>query len=225
MVNKSFRKEMTADFTVVGNSLDLSAVTDITSGTPTALKKNGNGFSLSLKAGGLAVLKFPQGYSVLPAADQKDGKNLLQDCGASVSSSAGDGRYAYMLNDGDRTTNFATAQEQTGWILYDLHTVCTFNRVDIYPASGQTVGFFFPKALSVWISEDGKEFKKVASYADIDVYNGAPSVWTLPRRATSGLILMILKKDSGKQSLKSAKLKSTWTTEKFPRWSFRRKKN
>ncbi len=71
VVNKSFRKEMTADFTVVGNSLDLSAVTDITSGTPTALKKNGNGFSLSLKAGGLAVLKFPQGYSVLPAADQK----------------------------------------------------------------------------------------------------------------------------------------------------------
>ena len=52
VVNKSFRKEMTADFTVVGNSLDLSAVMDITSGTPTALKKNGNGFSLSLKAGG-----------------------------------------------------------------------------------------------------------------------------------------------------------------------------
>lgn len=170
VVNKSFRKEMTADFTAVCNSLDLSAVMDITSGTPTALKKNGNGFSLSLKAGGLAVLQFPQGYSALPAADQKDGRNLLQDCGASVSSSAGDGRYAYMLNDGDRTTNFATAQEQTGWILYDLHTVCTFNRVDIYPASGQTVGFFFPKALSVWISEDGKEFKKVASYADIDVY-------------------------------------------------------
>ena len=97
VVNKSFRKEMTADFTVVGNSLDLSAVSDITSGTPTALKKNGNGFSLSLKAGGLAVLKFPQGYSVLPAADQKDGKNLLQDCGASVSSSAGDGRYALQL--------------------------------------------------------------------------------------------------------------------------------
>ncbi len=170
VVNKSFRKDAIADFTVIGNSLDLSAVADITSGTPAALKKTGNGFSLSLKAGGLAVLRLPQGYSILPAAGQKDGENLLEGCGASVSSSAGDGRYAYMLNDGDHSTNFATAEAQTGWILYDLHTVRSFNRVDIYPASGQAVGFFFPKALSVWISEDGKEFRKVASYTDIDAY-------------------------------------------------------
>ena len=44
--------------------------------------------------------------------------------------------------------------------------------MDIYPAGDEyTVGIRFPKALSVWVSEDGKEYTKVAERTDIDVFN------------------------------------------------------
>ena len=130
-----------------------------------------------------------------------------------------------MLNDGDRTTNFATAQEQTGWILYDLHTVCTFNRVDIYPASGQTVGFFFPKALSVRISEDGKEFKR-SRRTPILMYTNVGSIRLDTAKARYIRIdIDDIEERLGQTIVEIGEIEVYLDNGKVPRWSFRRKKN
>lgn len=175
LVNKNMQKAATASMQI--NDKALTALWDLTSGERTPISISGGKFSVEIPAGGLCLIELPDGYDARYKYAENDGttESLLKGHGGSVSSSVGSGTFAYMLNDGKRlATSWATndATAETAWVVFDVKSVKSFNRVDIYPAGDEyTVGIRFPKALSVWVSEDGKEYTKVAERTDIDVFN------------------------------------------------------
>ncbi len=145
---------------------------NVTSGEAVKIEISSGKFTLSLPAGGLSVIKLPEGYDGRAYKNENDGTvvSLLKDVGASVSSSHGNGTFAYKLNDGNRTTSgWATNHptDTTAWIVYDLQSEKTFNRMDIYPMEGQYA--LFPKNLTIWVSADGVEYTKASEHTDIKV--------------------------------------------------------
>ncbi len=173
VVNKAMNEDRTVQFTISAKDAALASLSDLTSGKPTPVQIQNNAFTLDLPAGGLCLLALPEGYDARCAYAENNGtsESLLKGHGPSVSSSAGIGTFAYMLNDGNRTGNgWATDDptSETAWIVFDLKEPKTCNRVDIYPkGEGSFVGTCFPRALSVWLSDDGQTYRKVAAYRDI----------------------------------------------------------
>ncbi len=154
------------------NDKALTELWNVISGEAVKIDIAGGEFTLALPAGGLAVLKLPEGYDARADKTVNDGttESLLQGLGASVSSSYGANTFAYMLNDGNRTASGWASNhptDTTAWIVYDLKAEKTFNRVDIYPMEGQYA--LFPRALTVWASNDGENYTMVTECKDIQV--------------------------------------------------------
>ncbi len=167
-------KTMNADAEVKLEIFDkaITELWNVTSGAAVKIEIANDEFTLALSAGGLSVIKLPEGYDGRAYKNENDGTvvSLLKDVGASVSSSLGADTFAYKLNDGNRTasgwaTNHPT--DTTAWIVYDLRSEKTFNRMDIYPMDGQYA--LFPKDLTVWVSADGVTYTKVSEHKDIKV--------------------------------------------------------
>lgn len=173
LVNKNMQKAATAQMLI--NDAALTELWNLTNGERTSISIQNGAFSVDLPAGGLCLIELPDGYDARYQYVENDGTkdSLLSGHGASVSSSVGSGTFAYMLNDGNRKgTSWATDDPtaETAWIVFDLKTQKSFNRMDIYPAGDDyAVGVRFPTALSVWISEDGKTYTKVAERTNINV--------------------------------------------------------
>ncbi len=170
IVNKTMNKAVSATFKV--NDAALTELWNVTSGEAVRVEMSGGEFTLDLPAGGLCVLRLPEGYDGRSDKTENDGteQSLLIGVGASVSSSLGDGTFAYKLTDGNRETGgWATNHptDTTAWMVFDLKVEKSFNRVDIYPVKGQYP--LFPRALSVWVSTDGVTYEKVAEAEDITV--------------------------------------------------------
>ncbi len=170
VVNKAMNAD--TEINMVINDAALSELWDMTSGEGSPMKIENGKFTLALPAGGLAVIKLPEGYDARAYKNINDGtvQSLLMGVGASVSSSVGDGTFAYKLNDGNRlgsgwANNHPT--DETAWISFDLKAEKTFDRVDIYPMEGQYA--LFPKDLTVWVSTDGVEYTKVSEHKDIRI--------------------------------------------------------
>ncbi len=176
VVNKAMNDAKSVSFTLT--DIALTTLTDLTSGKASDVTIQNGSFTLDLPAGGLCLLALPESYDArcVTPVSENDGtsESLLHGHGASVSSSVGMGTFAYMLTDGKLTsTGWATddATAETAWIVYDLKQPKTFNRVDIYPLGDTSfMGICFPKALSVWVSNDGKTYREIASRTDIDVF-------------------------------------------------------
>ncbi len=168
IVNKRFNKEATVELKIKDSAL--TDMWNVVTGEAVPASVSGGKLTLELPAGGLAVLMLPEGYDARADKTVNDGteKSLLSGIGASVSSSVGAGSFAYMLNDGKYTTGWSNNDTaDTAWIVYDLKDEKTFNRVDIYPVEGEEA--FFPRAISVWVSQDGKNYTEVAAAKDIDL--------------------------------------------------------
>ncbi len=169
VVNKQFYQDTTISLIIQDSSL--TELCEVSTGSEKVIKVSDGAVSIKLDAGGLCVFKLPEGYDARQDKDVNDGtkESLLTGIGASVNSSAANGNFAYMLNDGKRTeTGWATNFDcETAEIVYDLKTEKSFNRVDIYPLTG-SYGMF-PKSLSIWVSENGKDYRKVAEAKDIDI--------------------------------------------------------
>ncbi len=169
ILNKQFNKDV--EMTVKVQNSVLSELCDITSGEARAIAVSGGKATIALTAGNLCVIKLPEGYDARADKTVNDGTStsLLTGIGASVSSSVGNGYFAYMLNDGKRTaTGWTTnAADKTAYIVYDLKTPKTFNRIDIYPLDGSYD--FFPRALTVQVSDDGVSYREVAVAKDINI--------------------------------------------------------
>ncbi len=173
IVNKTMNKDISAKFKL--NDSTLTTLWNVASGEAVKVEIDSEGlFTLSLPAGGLAVLKLPEGYDARADQNVNDGTStsLLDGVAASVSSSVGSGTYAYKLNDGNRETSGWASNhptDETAWILYDLKEIKSFNRVDIYPMIGQFP--LFPRALRVLVSADGVTYETVAEETDINMMN------------------------------------------------------
>ncbi len=169
VVNKRMNQNM--DITLKVQDGALTELCDVTSGEAVPVTISNGKLTLSMTAGGLCVLKLPEGYDARMERTVNDGtsESLLSGIGASVSSTASGGKYAYMLNDGNRTgSGWSTNYDaDTAWLVYDLKTEKIFNRVDIYPLEGRFDAF--PRALTVEVSDDGVTYRAVASAKDIDL--------------------------------------------------------
>ncbi len=169
LLNKQFNKDVEMKIKVQDSAL--TELCDITSGEPTTIAVSGGKATIALSAGNLCVIKLPDGYDARADKTVNDGTetSLLSGIGASVSSSVGNGYFAYKLNDGKRTEGgWATnSTANTAYIVYDLKTQKTFNRMDIYPLDGSYD--FFPRALSVSVSDDGVTYREVAAAKDINI--------------------------------------------------------
>lgn len=175
VVNKNMREAVRLSMAIRDDGL--RELWNVTTGEVVPLTIEGGKVSVELPAGGLCVLKLPEGYDARFDTAVEPTESLLVGHGAVVSSSlGGDGHYAYMLTDGDRTkTSWVsrTSKTPTAWVFYDLKKPTDFNRLDIYPAGeGDTLGQRFPKALSVWVSDDGVNYTKLAERTDI-----RPETW------------------------------------------------
>ncbi len=169
VVNKRFFRDIEITFKVRDSSL--TELCEVSSGEERIFPVVNGKVTTDMGAGALLVFKLPEGYDARQDNSVNDGteKSLLTDVGATVNSSASNGQYVYMLNDGDRTgTGWATNMDcDTAEIVYDLKTASAFNRVDIYPLLGSFAAF--PQAISVWVSEDGESYRKVAERTDISL--------------------------------------------------------
>ena len=173
LVNKNMQTAATPLMQI--NDPALTQLWDLTSGERTPIAIQNSSFTVEIPAGGLCLIELPDGYDARYKYVENDGtsQSLLSGHGASVSSSVGSGTFAYMLNDGNRKgTSWASndPNADTAWIVFDLKAQKSFNRVDIYPAGDEyAVGVRFPTALSVWVSEDGKTYTKVAERTNINL--------------------------------------------------------
>ncbi len=169
ILNKQFNKDVEMAIQVQDSAL--GELCDITSGEPKTIALSGGKATIALTAGNLCVIKLPEGYDARADKTVNDGTStsLLSGIGASVSSSVGSTYFAYMLGDGKRTeTGWSTdSNADSAYIYYDLKAPKTFNRIDIYPLADNYD--FFPRALTVSVSEDGITYREVASAKDIDI--------------------------------------------------------
>ncbi len=169
VVNKQLNRKFKVNLCV--QDAALTELYNVTTGEALPIALTNGAFSLSMEAGSLVVIKLPEGYDARTVKDNNDGtaESLLQGIGASVSSSAANGKFAYMLNDGNRTgTGWSTNDSiDKAEIVFDLKTAKSFNRVDIYPLTDSRS--LFPTALSVQVSDDGVTYRTVATAKDIDV--------------------------------------------------------
>ncbi len=148
----------------------LTEFVEITTGEAQTVAVKDGVLTVSLAAGSLAVFKLPEGYDARVDRSVNDGtsESLLSGIGASVSSSKSGTTYAYMLNDGNQngTGWSSVASDTTPWIVYDLKTLKTFNRIDIHPMSSYQP--LYPGALTVSVSDDGITYRDVVSVQNID---------------------------------------------------------
>ncbi len=169
VVNSFFRRDVEMDLTV--RDAALTEFVEVSTGERCILPVKNGKLTVNIPAGSLVVFELPEGYDARMDQTVNDGteQSLLSGLAPSVSSSASGGTFAYMLSDGNKTTTgWATgATDPTAWIVYDLKSAKTFNRVDIYPLEG-SYGFF-PRALTVAVSDDGKTYKTVASVQAINL--------------------------------------------------------
>ncbi|MCQ2430328.1 MAG: discoidin domain-containing protein [Clostridia bacterium] len=168
-VNKTFARSSETSFTINDAALDASALKIVSDGVLTGISVADGQFTMQPDAGGLLVFALPAGYKAYerPVSDGVT-QSLVSGIGASVSSSKSDGRYAYMLNDGNRTDTgwCSEASDPAPYVYFDLHGSRTFNRVDIYPSG---TGASFPKALSVLVSDDGISYREVADIPSVSL--------------------------------------------------------
>lgn len=166
-VNKTFNKSGDTGFTVNDASLDTAKLQTISDGALASVIVTDGRFEMAVEKGGLLVLALPEGYKAyeVPEGDGTE-ISLLSGLGASVSSSKGSGSFAYMLNDGDKSTAWSSESgDKKPYIYYDFGKARTFNRIDVYPAGA---GTSFPKALSVSVSDDGRTWTGVVGCESID---------------------------------------------------------
>lgn len=166
-VNKNFAKNTDITLTFNDKNLDTARLLVIENGKAVPFTVDGMTATFRVGAGEPLVIVLPKGYKAY-ATPVNDGtvESLVRDIGADVSSSEGGPHYAYMLNDGDRTsTSWVSVNDACPTVTFDLRGTFGFNRVDVYPGD---IGTNFPEALSVLVSDDRENWRTVASADGID---------------------------------------------------------
>lgn len=180
IVNKDFNSEKQTEFTVKG----VSAIYDVTNGEETAVTLDNGKFTAEFKEGGFRLYRLEG--SIAPEYEDADKDNLAQGKAVYSSSSLGkDGWYNMCAVDGKSTSKTKNSQgykpeqffeDGENYFMIDLNRAVDINRIDVYPAGeGATIGTSFPVKYEVLVSEDGKDFTRVAEFERSGLIEQIPS--------------------------------------------------
>lgn len=177
-VNKSFTDSKNISF---ATSKDIESIWEVNKDTAKKSKiaKSDDGFTLSFKPGEARLFEMPDSFDHGVGQTVKSDNLALNKPITATASTGSDEWYINKLNDGVRFSQ----TNSNGWQVKSSDMVngsCSFtvdlqkpnkvNRVDLYPANGDsTSGMFFPKDFSIQVSQDGKNWTTEASYKDYAV--------------------------------------------------------
>lgn len=186
-VNKSITDSKTLSFITDSRISSINEV-DKTTGTENAVAKSRDGsYTLTFAAGEARLFAMPDGFDYSSSTSTNTNFNLALKKNVTASSSAGkDYWYINKINDGIRFSQFCsngwqtlstTSSSQNDWLTVDLGSSQDFNRVDLYPANGDSkYGMFFPVDFDMQVSTDKVNWKTVASYKDYPTPTDIPSI-------------------------------------------------
>ncbi len=144
IVNKDFQKEQTVTFTVNGLK-DLQIVD--TDGHLKALPLTDGQFTLTFAASDSVVIKLPKG-DYIRSAQSTDADLATGSMVSATSSYGAEKSYLYNIYDGkyDGTGARLTSEDtEAEYVTFDLGSVQTINRVDVYPAGEKAAcGAYYP---------------------------------------------------------------------------------
>lgn len=170
IVNKDFQKEQALEF----EFSSIKGLKEVTDGVEADVKLNDNKLSITIPAGDFKLYKIISDENLYEGYKDDNKDNLAQGKPVFTSNSLGENHwYAYRALDGIRFSSGVSngfkiskfLKNEENYFMVDLKRKVEFNRVDVYPATDkEDIGLYFPAAYDVYVSEDGKNFEKVASY-------------------------------------------------------------
>ncbi len=164
LVNKNYKTEVTAEFTV---SDAVTYLYNCTNGAYEPVDISEKKVTLTFKPGAFMLFAVGQHDNIVNRTlDQSE--NLAEGKAPSVQAvNPGNGYYAYAVTDGIRDNSTPQAlgyrsPTKDGYVEVDLGRVLTINRVDLYPTGTEyTRGETFPTAFAIEISSDGRNWQTV----------------------------------------------------------------
>ncbi len=204
VVNNDYTNASEVDLTFDSSITSLSSVSR-TDGSLVPVELEGGALHLDLAAGDAAFFALPEGLDFdKRSSEQPDAKTNLAD-GAlitAVQSIGKGGYYLSFLSDGKRfaedgVMGWRSTSSEDISLNIDLKNELSFNRIDLYP-EGTLFGYgeFFPEAVSVSVSTDGKNYTEVTSLQDIGERREALSI-VLPKTEKARYIRLDLSKCRG----------------------------
>ncbi len=179
LVNKNYKKEITADFTV---SADITHLYNCTNGAYEEMDISGGQVTLTFKPGGFMLFAVGQHDNIVDRIYDKSANLAEGKAPATDYVNPGSGFYAYAVTDGVRDNSSSIAlgyrsPKDTGYLEIDLCRVTTVNRIDIYPTGTEfTRGKTFPTAFALEYSTDGENWTTILEKTDYtDCLKGVPT--------------------------------------------------
>ncbi len=176
VVNNNYYREQEVELTFDKAITSLSEVSR-EDGSLESLSMDGQTLTLTLAAGDAMLIALPEGFDAYPTEEGQPTAevNLAADAYIVCSASSGTDGYICALNDGERIAgakseiiDWRTTNSNDVYIVLDLKQALSFNRIDLY-AGGNLFeyGAHFPRTVKVSVSNDGKTYTEVETFADL----------------------------------------------------------
>ncbi len=173
LVNKDLESSQTLDFRFNGISFVYLMDDTKSDGSMKKITLDNGKLSVQLPAGDFALYALPEGVDLTEIKDEESDNILQNKIPTDASSSTGaNGWFLNKLTDGitvsTATSNGWKPLGESATAVYDLNTVKTFNRLDIYPAGNKSAcGASFPTSVTILTSDDGVNYTECANFKNI----------------------------------------------------------
>ncbi len=175
LVNKNFTESVTMRFSLAGTASVIELDKSTKNGTLTPDWSDGI-LTRTFLPGEFALYELPAGDHST-RIEKADNENLLTGVLSTASASySDDGWYIGNVHDGtafsEKDSMGWKVETDTGsdnWIMFDLGENRSMNRLDVYPAGiKEASGNLFPRALRLFVSDNGSEWNLVFEQTDIE---------------------------------------------------------